>query len=547
MTGRLVKKSGKFYVVISYKDASGKHKQKWVGTGLDTKNNKRVAEEMMREIVANFDPQAEVIKKSNGAYSMPMPQSRITQARPMVQSQPRYMQQRQPTAQTGYMMNQARPIAQTRIIAEDDLLFGDYLMQWIEIAKPNLQLSTYGSYKSKIKHIAPYFNEKGITLQTISPTDIQTYYAWLMDNGKSVQSCTHAHVIIRRALEIAYRTDRILVNPAAKVEKPKSPKYEAKYYDLKQLKVLFDRLKGDKYELMYKMTAFYGLRRSELCGMKWSSIDFDNNKITLNSSIVQACINNKTMLVKKDVMKNAASKRTMPLIPEIKEALLKLKDQQDRNKTYFCEGYNKEYLDYVWVDDIGMIINPNTLTCHFQSFLAQNGLPKIRFHELRHSCASLLLACGVNMKEIQEWLGHSAISTTADIYSHLNYSSKLNVANTLTNAFGCGKIKVEEQDSEETKALLTTLFRGAEHEQAQADREPVEAATEEIEPIFEEELKQTNNSSYNEILEDVDDSIAEYKKAKEEMARLGFTDYDEYLDYLEYMERRAARKKDLEM
>lgn len=95
--------------------------------------------------------------------------------------------------------------------------------------------------------------------------------------------------------------------------------------------------------------------------------------------------------------------------------------------------------------------------------------------------------------------------------------------------------------------MLTTLFRGAEHEQAKDESESTKAVTEEIEPIVEEELKQTNNSSYNEILEDVDDSIVEYKKAKEEMARLGFTDYDEYLDYLEYMERRAARKKDMEM
>ena len=139
------------------------------------------------------------------------------------------------------------------------------------------------------------------------------------------------------------------------------------------------------------------------------------------------------------------------------------------------------------------------------------------------------------------------ISTTADIYSHLNYSSKLNVANTLTNAFGGGKLKVEEQDPDEAKALLTSLFRGAEHEQAQDDFEPIDTAKKDIEPIFEEELEQTNNSSYDEVQEDVNDSIAEYKRAKEEMARLGFTDYDEYLDYLEYMERRAARKKDLEM
>lgn len=95
--------------------------------------------------------------------------------------------------------------------------------------------------------------------------------------------------------------------------------------------------------------------------------------------------------------------------------------------------------------------------------------------------------------------------------------------------------------------MLTTLFRGAEHEQAKDELESIEAVTAKIEPIFEEGLEQTDNSSYNEILEDVDGSIAEYKRAKEEMARLGFTDYDEYLDYLEYMERRAARKKDMEM
>ena len=286
MTGRLAIKNGKYYVVISYKDEHGKNKQKWTATGLDAKNNKRAAEEVMREIVANFN-------------------------------------------------NKETTTSKTKKIEKDKLLFGDYLTQWVEIAKPNLQLSTYAGYKGKIKHIAPYFNERGITLQGIRPTDIQAYYAWLIDKGKSIQACTHDHVIIRRALEIAYRTDLIPVNPATKVEKPKSPKYEAKYYDLKQLKTLFECLKGDKYELMYKMTAFYGLRRSELCGMKWNSIDFDKGTLTLNSSVVQTSVNGKLILIQKDVMKNTASKRTMPLIPEIKEALLKLREQQERNKAYF--------------------------------------------------------------------------------------------------------------------------------------------------------------------------------------------------------------------
>ena len=379
-----------------------------------------------------------------------------------------------------------------------------------------------------------------------------------MENGKTVQACTHAHVIIRRALEIAYRTDLISVNPAAKVEKPKSPKYEAKYYDLKQLRELFEFLKGDKYELMYKMTAFYGLRRSELCGMKWNSIDFDKNTLTLNSSVVQTSVNGKLLLIQKDVMKNASSKRTMPLIPEIKEALLDLKDNQERNKTYFKNGYNQEFLEYVWVDDIGKLVNPNTITSHFKTFLEQNGLPHIRFHELRHSCASLLIACGVSLKEIQEWLGHSAISTTADIYSHLNYSSKLNVANTLTNVFSGTTMNLGRQDDEEAKALLTALFRGAEHEQAEKQEEiiddqqdePLEAVESdlgEIAPILEENTVPTIDLHSDEDLDALEQSVNEYKQAKAEMQRLGFTDYDEYLDYLEYIEKRTARKNNMRM
>lgn len=507
MTGRLVTKNGKYYVVISYKDEHGKNKQKWAATGLDAKNNKRAAEEVMREIVADF----------NGEET---------------QSAAIHSTQKQDT--------------------KADMLFGDYLNKWIEIAKANLQLSTYASYKMKIKHIAPYFNERGITLQGIRPTDIQEYYTWLLDNGKKIQSCTHDHVIIRRALEIAYRTDLIPINPSAKVEKPKSPKYEAKYYDLKQLNTLFEYLKGDKYELMYKMTAFYGLRRSELCGMKWNSIDFENNTITLNSSVVQTSVNGKLLLIQKDVMKNASSKRTMPLIPEIKEALLQLKEQQDKNKAYFKNGYNQQFLDYVWVDDIGKLVNPNTITHHFKTFLAQHGLPRIRFHELRHSCASLLIACGVSLKEIQEWLGHSAISTTADIYSHLNYASKLNVAHTLTNVFGCEVMNIGRQDDEEAKALLTSLFRGAEHEQAeQLQEKPTETLLEAVEGEFigklEEEPEPPEETSLDEDLDELEKSVAEYKKAKAEMQQLGFDDYDEYLDYIEFTQRKLARKSNIQM
>ncbi len=487
MKGRLTTKNGKYYVVISYQDDSGRNKQKWVATGLDAKNNKRAAEELMRGIVAEFDGE-----------KVPTVKAQST---------------------------------------DNDMLFGDYLIEWIEIAKQNLQLSTYAAYKNKIKYIAEYFNERGITLQGLTPVDIQTYYKWLTDNGKTIQACTHAHVIIRRALEIAYRTDIIPVNPAAKVQKPKSPKYEAKYYDIKQLKTLFDCMQGDRFELMYKMTAFYGLRRSELCGMQWNSIDFEKNTITINHSVVQTCVDGKLQLIKKDIMKNVSSKRTMPLIPDLKDALQNLRTKQENNRRLYSNGYDMRYIDYVWVDDLGKLINPNTLTCHFKSLLAQNGLPPIRFHELRHSCASLLIACGVSMKEIQEWLGHSAISTTADIYSHLNFSSKLNVANTLSNVFG-GTLDVKAQDTSEARALLSTLFKGAEHKQVEQTA-PVEV--EDIPLAADDETEQIEQIATIQTVSAESDSIAEYKKAKAEMARLGFETLDEYFDYMEFMKVKAKR------
>lgn len=142
------------------------------------------------------------------------------------------------------------------------------------------------------------------------------------------------------------------------------------------------------------------------------------------------------------------------------------------------------------------------------------------------------------------------VSTTADIYSHLNYSSKLNVANTLTNVFGGETINLGRQDDEEAKALLTTLFRGAEHEQAEEQGEPlevVESVKNEMIDGGEEVIELPAETSLDEDLDALEQSVNEYKKAKAEMQRLGFTDYDEYLDYLEFTQRKAARKSNMQM
>lgn len=185
------------------------------------------------------------------------------------------------------------------------------------------------------------------------------------------------------------------------------------------------------YSLLIQMTAFYGLRRSEALGLRWDAIDFERNTITIRHIVTNAKVDGKCVLVCADRAKTKSSLRSLPLVPNIREKLLALQEQQKENKRICGNCYSKKYDGYVFVDAMGNIFNPRSVTENFNKLLERNNLRHIRFHDLRHSCASLLLANDVPMKQIQEWLGHSDISTTANIYSHLDYKSKIVSANVM--------------------------------------------------------------------------------------------------------------------
>ena len=144
-------------------------------------------------------------------------------------------------------------------------------------------------------------------------------------------------------------------------------------------------------------------------------------------------LNGKHVQIAQDTTKTKSSMRTLPLVPALKEKLLAHKKQQDEYRRVCGKCYDKRYLDYICVDEMGTLISPHYLTSAFPKLLDKNGLRHIRFHDLRHSCASLLLSNGVPMKQIQEWLGHSDFSTTANVYAHLDYNSKLSSADAMVN------------------------------------------------------------------------------------------------------------------
>ena len=139
-------------------------------------------------------------------------------------------------------------------------------------------------------------------------------------------------------------------------------------------------------------------------------------------------IDGKQTDLEQDSAKTKSSLRTLPLVGQFREYFSDVKASQEVNKRVCGNCYNYKYDGYIFVDELGDRIKPGYLTTEFPEFLVKHGLKRMRFHDLRHSCASLLLANGVPLKQIQEWLGHSDFSTTANIYAHLDYSSKISSA-----------------------------------------------------------------------------------------------------------------------
>ena len=380
VAGHLHEKNGYYYIILNLTDSAVRRKPKWISTGLTIKGNKKRAEQMLME---------ERRKYAN--------------------------------AKTG-----------------DDVLFADFMEQWLEIVKSTVSIPTYSSYVNAVKSIiAPYFRKKKILLRDLQAHDIQMFYQEQLQRVKA-SSVIHYHANIHKALKYAVKNDMIPSNPADKVERPKQDKFYGNFYDRDELNKLFEAVAGTKLELPVLLGAFYGLRRSEIVGLKWSAIDFEQNTITISHTVTSCNLDGKCVIVAKDTTKTKSSRRTLPLVPYFHEKLLAVKAQQERNQKLCGRSYNREFLEYICVDDIGDRFKPNYITSQFPKLLERNGFRKIRFHDLRHSCASLLLASGVPMKHIQEWLGHSDFSTTANIYAHLDYSSKLTSASAMESNFHLG-------------------------------------------------------------------------------------------------------------
>ena len=390
VAGHLQEKNGMFYVVLNYRDENGKRKTPWISTNLPVKGNKKRAENFMMDVRRNFVP-------------------------PNVQR-----------------------IEEREAMQKGDILFTDFLLKWLRVAKSTVKLTTYASYEMMATRIIiPYFETLNIKLKELSTEDIQEFYSAQLERV-SANTVIHYHAVIHRALKYAVKIKTIQSNPAVNVERPRKEKFIGSFYDKKEINTLFDIIQGHPLEVAIKLAAFYGLRREEIIGLKWTAIDFENNTLTIQHTVTECNLDGKHIEVASDTAKTDSSLRTMPLVTNFREMLLAKKEKQEHYRKLCGRSYCKEYLDYIFVNEMGERWKPRYLSDGFKRILEQNGLRRIRFHDLRHTCASLLLANNVPMKKIQEWLGHSDFSTTANIYAHLDFQSKISSAEAMLTGLDMG-------------------------------------------------------------------------------------------------------------
>lgn len=380
ITGSIQAKNGKWWIVVNLYDENGKRKPKWIDTQLPERGNKRNAEKLLAEYLAEYN-------------KMNIPYSQLTVA--------------------------------------------DYFTQWLIDIQTEVKQNTYRSYYGNMtNHIIPYFQQKKIQLQELTPFDLEDYYkSKLQPNSKmksesalSATTIKHHHQNISKALTDAVRKGLILANPAASARTPKAEKFKGEFLNRKQVNELLLLFKGNVVELPVLLCSVYGLRRSEVLGLKWHNVDFESKSITIAETLQQGTHGDYT-----DTPKTDSSYRTLPMTNEVYNSLKTAKNLQNERQKLMGNYYVQS--DYVCTWQDGNVISPNYLTRTFKSVISKSNLPQIRLHDLRHSAASNLLDMGFSVVQVADWLGHSSSATTLNFYAHAEKRSKMDIANALDNCF----------------------------------------------------------------------------------------------------------------
>ncbi|WP_230321277.1 tyrosine-type recombinase/integrase [Planococcus salinarum] len=283
-----------------------------------------------------------------------------------------------------------------------------YLRQWLEFKKSVIASSTYNTYKINLeKHIIPAIGT--FPISKITPSQIQKFYQLLI-NEKQMNHNTirKIHSILVNSFDRAVKYELIAKNPAKLVEAPREMKNEVTVWDLDEVWKFLNVAKDSPYYMVYLIALNTGMRQGEILGLSWNEVDFESKQI----KVTQTLRNDGKVI--NPTTKTAAGRRSIAVPEELTIALKRFKTLENTEEN---EYINKENL--VLPSEAGSPINPSNLRRNFMSLINRAGVKKIRFHDLRHTHATLLLMQGVHPKIVSERLGHADTRMTLDRYSHL--------------------------------------------------------------------------------------------------------------------------------
>ena len=289
----------------------------------------------------------------------------------------------------------------------------DWLEYWMEeIIRPTRADTTvYGYTKIITNHLSPALGETPV--QQLTPQHIQQYYTMLLrDKGLSPNTIRRHHDLLSSALRTAVKQDILIRCPADRVEPPRVIPHETKFYSPENLKRLYAEVEGSWLELVVKLAGCLGLRREEICGLKWTCVDFSRRRIHIREARTAAGAS----IVQKET-KNRSSTRILHLTDDLYPLLRREFQRQEEDRARLGEAWPDTGL--VLVDRAGQPYSPNNVSLAFHRFVRKHNLPDITLHGLRHTFATVASAQGAPLFEIGKALGHSTPATTGRIYTHL--------------------------------------------------------------------------------------------------------------------------------
>lgn len=311
-------------------------------------------------------------------------------------------------------------------------LFIFCIEDWLERKKRRIRSDTYEAYRCNYdKHIKPYFEPRKLKLRDITPRVIQQYIDQKEREGQSPKSISKHLVLLNGVFKEAIQFREAAFNPCVGVTITKGERFRGSAYEPETAKLLLAAVKGDPIEPAVYLGLYLGLRRSEVAGLRWSDIDLEQNVVHICNTVVRF-----STISEQEKTKSKASRRDLYLPSGLKQYLVQLKIQAEFNRHVFGDCYADGEHVCQWPD--GRPYNPDYISARFKRVLETNGLPHIRFHDLRHTAGSLLINKGQSVKQVQEFLGHEQASTTLDIYTHLSAESKRNTAQELDKILSVG-------------------------------------------------------------------------------------------------------------